>query len=142
MKLRAAVALVLLAACGTQIRVTPTNRSPKPLAPRPLDSIAVFSFPPSQPFVEVAWIQAKDGPDSDHIPFIMKEAGRIGCDGVIMASTRQSATSWNWGGRGGFTETPGETNAVCIMFQGAQQVAPPAAPPAAPAPPPSVPVTP
>ncbi len=83
--------LVALAACGTTTRFVATNPSPHPLAARPALEVDVYTTGvPQVSYVEVGIIQTRQSSDfsTKDMPGIISdmrsEAGKIGCDGVII----------------------------------------------------------
>lgn len=92
------VAAALLAACGTTTRFVATNPSPRPLTPRPAAEVHVYTTgAPALAYVEVGILQARQSSDfSTHempeiIAELRAEAGKIGCDGVIINGTADTA---------------------------------------------------
>ncbi|MEO7093053.1 MAG: hypothetical protein ABI175_07380, partial [Polyangiales bacterium] len=66
--------MLVLTACGTTAQFAATNPSPRPLAPRPAETVTVFSTGlPDQPFVEVGIIQARQSSEFsvDELPEIL-----------------------------------------------------------------------
>jgi len=94
------LAVLVLTACGTTAQFAATNPSPRPLHARPAETVTVFTTGlPSQPFVEVGIIQARQSSELsvDELPEILAEmrveAGRHGCDGLVINGTRDSSSS-------------------------------------------------
>lgn len=92
--------MLLVTACGTTTQFAATNTAPRALTPRPADSVTVFATGlPNQPFVEVGIIQAQQSSEFslDDMPEVLAEmrteAGRRGCDGLVINGTRDSQTS-------------------------------------------------
>lgn len=84
-------ALLTLAACGTTTRFAALNPPPHPLTPKPAEAVVLFSSAlPAQPYVEIGIVQGKQESDIslDELPEILAamrvEAGRRGCDGLIL----------------------------------------------------------
>lgn len=102
--LLSASALVLaLAACGTTSRFTPTNPSPHALQPKPAEAVHVYtSGPPQIAYVEVGIIQSRQSSEfsSDKMPEVIQkmraEAGRQGCDGVIINGPNNEIRNSFW----------------------------------------------
>lgn len=93
-------AVLLLTACGTTTRFAATNPSPRPLISRPAESVAVFATGlPNRPFVEVGLIQGRQSSElsGDEMPEIIAEmraeAGRRGCDGLVINGASDSSSS-------------------------------------------------
>jgi hypothetical protein len=92
-----------LAACGTTTRFTATNPSPHPLVPKPAAAVHVYTTgAPEVPYVEVGILQSRQSSSASlhEMPEIISsmraEAGKIGCDGVIINGTadkHESSTS-------------------------------------------------
>lgn len=94
------LAMLFVTACGTTTQFAATNHSPRPLAPRPVDSVVVFATGlPDRPFVEVGLIQARQSSEFsvDEMPEILAEmrteAARQGCDGLVINGTRDAQSS-------------------------------------------------
>lgn len=99
----ALLALVLAAACGTTTRFTPTNPSPHPMQPKPGEAVHVYtSGPPQVAYVEVGIIQSRQSSEfSTHeMPEVIQEmraeAGRLGCDGVIINGANNVTQDSDW----------------------------------------------
>jgi hypothetical protein len=142
--------LLALVGCGTAIRTTAINAPPRPMAPRPPDSVELFtSGAPDRPHVDVAFIETEEqsslsvSDTPEMLRALREEGGRMGCDAVVLggASSRdpgvRDAETWileDSKGRKGFYGT-------CIVYTAppappaAAPPAPPAAAPAAAAPP-------
>jgi len=93
-------ALLLLAACGTTTRFVATNPSPHPLVPKPAAAVHVYTTGgPAVAYVEVGILQSRQASDmSTHempqiIATMRAEAGKIGCDGVIINGAADKAES-------------------------------------------------
>jgi hypothetical protein len=85
------ILLATIAACGTTTRFTATNPSPHPLVPKPAAQVHVYTTgAPEVPYVEVGILQSRQSSSAslDDMPEIIgamrAEAGKIGCDGVII----------------------------------------------------------
>lgn len=94
------LSMLFVTACGTTTQFAATNASPRPLAPRPAESVTVFATGlPDRPFVEVGIIQARQSSEFsvDEMPEILAEmrteAARQGCDGLVINGTRDSSSS-------------------------------------------------
>ncbi len=92
--------MLFVTACGTTTQFAATNASPRPLAARPAESVSVFATGlPNRPFVEVGIIQARQSSEFsvDELPEILAEmrteAGRRGCDGLVINGTRDAQSS-------------------------------------------------
>jgi hypothetical protein len=89
-------ALLFFAACvTTSSSVQPTNPSPRPLSPRPVTSVEVFTASqPPRPFVEVALIKASGSSQGDArtglVQEMRSEAARIGCDGIVVNGSAET----------------------------------------------------
>jgi hypothetical protein len=111
--------MVLLSACGTFTETTFLNAPPRPLPPRPAESVQVFSAgPPSIPHVDVALIEARQTRSLNEqgtdlmIQRLREQAGAIGCDAIVLgglADHQGSRDSW---------VDPGATirQATCIVY--------------------------
>lgn len=146
------VVLLLLVGCGTSIRTTTINASPRPLAPRNPATVELFtSGAPPRPHVDVALFEAEEASSfsvagtAEMLGHLRTRGAQLGCDAVVVGgmSSRDpglaDAESW-------LVENPKSRKgiyATCIVYvddppAGYAAAAPaPAAPaPAAPAPPP------
>lgn len=119
--------LLLVTACGTTTRFVATNSSPRPLTPRPPETVTLFAAGlPDRPFVEIGIIQARQSStlSSDDMPEILDElraeAGRRGCDGVVINGTNDkqssTATIFARGSRSSSATLEGFWG-TCIMFR-------------------------
>lgn len=86
--------------CGTTTRFTPLNPSPHPLQARPAAAVEVYSTGlPARPYTEVGLIQGTQSSEysSDDMPEIITamraEAGRVGCDALILNGPNTRSTS-------------------------------------------------
>lgn len=91
-------ALLLLAACGTTTRFVATNPSPHPLTPKPAAAVHVYTTgTPEVSYVEIGILQSRQssGVSTHDMPEIIAtmraEAGKIGCDGVIINGVADKA---------------------------------------------------
>ncbi len=82
---------VALAACGTTTRFVATNPAPHPLTPKPAALVHVYTTgAPDVAYVEVGILQSRQSSNASmhEMPEIIgamrAEAGKIGCDGVII----------------------------------------------------------
>lgn len=154
MSYRTAIIAAILAAagCGTSIRATTINPSPRVLQPRPPETVQIFtSGPPHRPYVDIAYLEAEQSSaySSDNTPeFLTKlrvQAADMGCDGVVVGGVTHasdeiaSITADINASRKGITAT-------CIVYLPDEVAAPPPAdaipPAAAPPPPPAAPPAP
>ncbi len=92
--------MLLVTACGTTTRFAATNPSPRPLIARPAETVTVFATGlPNRPFVEVGLIQGRQSSEfsGDEMPEIIaemrSEAGRRGCDGLVINGASDSSSS-------------------------------------------------
>ncbi len=140
-KLSFIVGLALAAGCGTAIQTTVINRAPHPMAPRPIESVELFSAgPPARPHIDVAYFEAEaeSGASFDGTPeFITKlrnNAAAHGCDGLVLGTS----TNHSDGGGRYATNIHGIT-ATCIVYTAPPDwnAAPPVATATAPAPAPT-----
>lgn len=138
----ACLAVLALAGCGTSIKTTAINSPPRPMQPRPPETVELFtSGPPARQHVDVAIIEAEEqsslsvSDTGDVVRSLREHGAEMGCDAVVVggASSRDPGVrdmeSWineDPKGRKGFYAT-------CIVY-----TAPPApvsAPAASAAPP-------
>ncbi len=120
------LAVLLLTACGTTTRFAATNPSPRPLASRPAESVTVFATGlPDRPFVEVGLIQARQssefsvGEMPEIIAEMRAEAGRRGCDGLVINGASDKTSSSTTVSRHGMmssSETLEGFWGACIVF--------------------------
>jgi hypothetical protein len=141
------LAMLFVTACGTTTQFAATNHSPRPLSPRPVDSVVVFATGlPDRPFVEVGLIQARQSSEFsvDEMPEILAEmrteAARQGCDGLVINGTRDAQSSSTTVSRHGMSSSSKTLEGfwgACIVFDNDPPpalAAAPAAPQPAPAP--------
>ena len=123
-RLLALALLVALTACGTTTRFTATNPSPHPLVAKPADQVHVYTTgAPQIAYVEVGIIQARQSSEysMDDMPEIIREmraeAGRIGCDGVIINGVSdKTETTSNFDGSNPNTHTLEGFWGACIVY--------------------------
>lgn len=124
--------LVLVGGCGTAIKTTTLNASPRPMQPRPPETVELYtSGAPARGHVDVALIEAEEqsslsvADTGDMLRKLRAKGGQMGCDAVVVggSSSRdpglRDAETWiaeDPKGRRGFYAT-------CIMYN-----APPARP--------------
>lgn len=143
----ALTALTLAAGCGVKTEFVPMNSPPHALVPRAAEQVEMFSAArPTRPFVEVGTIEVQQrsgsaGTASTVLGAMRAEAGRRGCDGLIVLGdndkTVVSGTSSTVGGYGHGTvssETLKGYRGSCIVYVDAPAAAPSASPPVAPPP--------
>ena len=83
--------LLAAAACGTSVSHTVLNPSPRPMAPRPAETVELFtSMPPARPYVDVALIEAEESTSwstadtGDLLSALRKRGAKLGCDAVVV----------------------------------------------------------
>jgi hypothetical protein len=92
---RATVLLFAFVACAPNVMFVPTNASPRPLYPRPPETVQVFSSSvPTKPFVEVGIITAETAMRGQHgvalssaaelIEALREKGAELGCDALIV----------------------------------------------------------
>jgi hypothetical protein len=106
-----------LAGCSTSVRWMPTNTPPHTLAPRPPNQVELFSSgEPKRDFVEVGLIgvSKKLGNQSefDLLEDLRAEAGRRGCDAVLLNSENKEAS----GNASWVTERTNGFRAACVVY--------------------------
>ena len=89
MRLLAFLAFALVG-CGTNVQTTLINPAPRPLAPRPPETVEVFTTgAPEQPHVDVALLEAEQqsGYSGDETPEMIaalrKRGAALGCDAIV-----------------------------------------------------------
>ena len=117
--------ILLAAACGTTTRFIATNPAPRPMAPRPAESVAVFTTGhPDVPYVEVGIIQGRQSSSLsfDEMPGIIaamrQDAAKAGCDAVIINGASDKVV----GGREG-TDTLEGFWGACVVYMQPQTAA-------------------
>ena len=117
--------LLLIAGCGTSIKTTTLNASPRAMQPRPPETVELYtSGPPARGHVDVALIEAEESSSlsvadtGDMLRKLREKGGQMGCDAVVVggSSSRdpglRDAETWiaeDPKGRKGFYAT-------CIMY--------------------------
>ena len=114
---------VALGACFTPtVSVTPLNRPPRPLSPRPVESVQVFMSGAPPGGVDVFMIVAKNGLEGRRMPAIREAAARLGCDAVVVRDAEPDTTVAGRVSRPGElgintqAESLGHVGAVCVVF--------------------------
>jgi hypothetical protein len=117
----------LLTGCGTYIDYMSINAPPKVMSPRPKDQVQVFkSAKPPRPFVEVGVLKvgmASGFSGADELQILddaRAEAGRRGCDGLMVTDSRKMASGTGYHGTYSSTITVNERvsgiTASCVVF--------------------------
>jgi hypothetical protein len=117
-----ALLLVVAAGCGTNLRATAINPSPRPMHPRPPGSVELFTSgaPADRPHVDVAYLEAEQQTElsADDTPeffnLLRKRGAEMGCDGIVIGSPTNNVT------RGIDGEHPVSLHGIvgtCIMFE-------------------------
>ncbi|HKA91924.1 MAG TPA: hypothetical protein VKE22_29880 [Haliangiales bacterium] len=135
--MRRLASLLFLAACGTTITAVPTNRPLRVMSPRDPMSVEMFtSGIPQRPYVEVAYLESQQESDLsfDNAPTVMmkmrEEAGKMGCDGLIIGGANDAVVGGTFRGTGSTTTLRGYRG-TCIQWTDGPQAAAPVAPPVA-----------
>ena len=138
------LAFLSLAAC-VNVNYIPLNDPPHAMVPRDPGQVQVFQTEkPTRPYAEVATIETQSGSvrPEEIMTKMREEAGKRGCDGLILTGTNDATeTNGSFGRRGGSihtTELKGYRG-MCIVYTGPATDAPMGAPPAPPPPPPVAP---
>jgi len=140
------VMLIAGAGCIAQVEVEATELNPRPRQAyvRPAAQVEVYTIaPPSRPYVEVALLRASGPAEDDHYGPLRREAGRLGCDAVVIAgvptvvATTSSSSSGVNDSDNRASTTEGDAKAkttvltaTCVMW--AEATTPPASPPGGP----------
>ena len=113
---------MLAAGCGTTISTTAINPAPRAARARPAHTVQIFSSgPPSQPYVDVAYLEAEQdtGFSFDDTPEffqrLRERAGQLGCDGVVVGHITHRADALTSAATDVHTSRKGMT-ATCIMY--------------------------
>lgn len=84
-------AVLALAACGASSAPSPASAPPKEQRyPRPAAAVHVFTTPPPRPYLELETLQSSYRPRHSpaerdrYLARLVEEAGRKGCDGLIL----------------------------------------------------------
>jgi hypothetical protein len=99
--LPAATAAIMAGACGVSAQHSWLNKPPRPMVPRPAETVDVYaSGPPSAPHVDVAIIEAGEydfgsSTLNDVVTALRAQAARLGCDVIRIgdATNRRSGTA-------------------------------------------------
>ncbi len=116
-----ALLVVLVTACGTNIKATTINPSPRPMYSRPAETVELFTSgaPADRKHVDVAYLEAEQDSELswDDTPEFLKalreRGAQMGCDGVVVGSPTNRVTAGLDG------DTPANIKGVvatCIMF--------------------------
>jgi hypothetical protein len=117
------IALLLpIAGCGTRIAYMPLNPSPRALQGRDPTQVELFTTSkPEKPYVEIGMIEAQQetmysvASTQDVFASLRAEAGRRGCDGLIIMGSKDSTT----GVYKGATKTLEGYRGTCIVYRDA-----------------------
>jgi hypothetical protein len=115
-----ALLVVLVTACGTTIKATAINPSPRPMYSRPADTVELFTSgaPADRKHVDVAYLEAEQDSEYswDDTPEFLKalreRGAQMGCDGVVVGSPTNRITT-------DLADHPANIKgivATCIMF--------------------------
>lgn len=108
--------LVGVAGCATTSPYVSTNRSPRPLSPRGVDEVEVFTAGlPSRGFVEVG-VFTQIGSYvgfGDVVVLFRRQAAEVGCDGIVVREPR----SVTFDHAGVPPDHGTEFTAVCIVYE-------------------------
>ena len=96
------VTTLALAACGTSIRETVINTPPRQMAPRPIESVEMFtSGAPARPHVDVAFLEAEEASSlstsetHDMLNALRKRGAERGCDAIVVGGLSSRDPSLN-----------------------------------------------
>jgi hypothetical protein len=119
----AAAAALALCACGAKVTYTSMNSPPRPTQPRAADAVEVFmTQQPARPYVEVGMLEAQQqstiggGDALDLLKAMREEAGRQGCDGIIVTGSSDKVVGTG-SSTGVLVGTLKGYRAVCIVFK-------------------------
>lgn len=101
--LRSLLPIVLLAAaCGTSTKHTILNPSPRPMTPRPAETVELFSSgAPTTPHVDVALIEVEESSSwsqadtPDMLKALRARGAALGCDAVVVGGAASRDTGIN-----------------------------------------------
>lgn len=113
------LSMVVVAGCSIAVDRTKLNPPPHPLKKRPASAVEIFMRKaPERPFVEVYLIEAQQevgaGESNELIGELREEAGRAGCDGLVINGTDKTIFS---GGLGLSSSTSKGYRATCIVYR-------------------------
>ena len=105
--------------CGTFVTETPINEAPRPLEPRPPESVEIFtSAPPARPHVDVMLLEVEQTHDVNDqgmdimIARLRERAGQLGCDAVFIGGFSEHE-----GQHGNFLDKDStKMQATCIAY--------------------------
>ena len=108
----------LLAACAT-VDTTRLAESPRPMHPRPAFTVEVYETNrPERPYVEVAVISAQEGElaatgrRDAALDQALEQAGRMGCDGIIVLDEGDPAPTYD----AKHEVQPATLDAMCFVY--------------------------
>ena len=88
------LAVLLIAGCGTAIKTTTLNPSPRPMQPRPPETVEIYtSGAPPRGHVDVALIEAEEqsslsvADTGDMLRKLRQKGGQMGCDAVVVGGS-------------------------------------------------------
>lgn len=104
--------------CGASVQYARTNPSPRPMHPRPPDSVVVYSSGrPAQAYAEVGVLISRQSSEfsmadlQDIIDEMRETAAEIGCDGLIIQGGADKVVSFD-----GTSSTLEGVRGTCIVF--------------------------
>ncbi len=131
----------LAAGCGTAISTTTINPAPRPLRPRPAETVQIFSSgPPQRPYIDVALLEAEQetGFSFDNTPEMLSHlrvrAAQMGCDGIVLGGVTHAGDVVASVATDASASKKGIT-ATCIVYPPQALATRPRSSPPAPAPP-------
>ena len=119
------VTSLLLVGCGTTIQATPINPAPRPMTPRPPETVEMFTTSrPTRPYVDVALLEAEQSSgysshDTPEMFAALRERGaRMGCDAIVLNGMSARSTG-DTGVESLVSDDPPDRKgiyATCVMY--------------------------
>jgi hypothetical protein len=116
------LALLALVGCGTTVRTIMINQPPRPMQPRPVEEVQLFtSAPPTRPYIDVAYLEAEQDSEwsSDETPVfftkLRERAANLGCDAVVIGNPTHRDKPGLGMHEDGRNMVTGQT-ATCVMY--------------------------
>jgi hypothetical protein len=120
-RLALGVAVIAGTACGVSVRQTALNAPPRPLQPKPVDQVEVYTTNrPAQPYRDVSMLQLEeesiyaDKSEAEILRRLRAVAANQGCDGIIVLG--QSGTVQS-GITGEYARTLRGLRATCFAYE-------------------------
>ncbi len=123
----ATIYLIFLTGCGTAIKLTNLNPSPKPISPKSPEQVQIFTTGrPAVPYTEVMLISSQQESEfsQDDTPEIIQKmreaAANQGCDALIITMSNDTVSGTTGGrssGAYGHVDTMKGFHGTCVVYK-------------------------